>query len=103
LNERDVQEVSGRPGLVIRGAVLPVLHLGDLLGWHSEGWLEIGVIVQVSGTDFILAVDSFVGRDDVIIKPVEAFKPKGVAGATLSREGVLVLVLDLRELVEPLH
>ena len=103
LNERDLQEVSGKPSLVIRGAVLPVLRLADLLGWSSEGWPEIGVIVQVGGTDFILAIDSFVGRDDVIIKPVEAFKPKGVAGATLSREGVLVLVLDLRQLVETLH
>jgi two-component system chemotaxis sensor kinase CheA len=103
LSELDLQEVSGKPSLVIRGAVLPIFRLGDLLGWHSENRPEIGVIVQVGGSDFILAVDSFVGRDDVIIKPVEAFKPKGVAGATLSREGVLVLVLDLRELIEKLH
>jgi two-component system, chemotaxis family, sensor kinase CheA len=103
LNERDLQQVSGKATLVIRGAVLPVLRLADLLGWSSEHSPDVGVIVHVDNMEFILAVDSFVGRDDVIIKPLEAFKPKGVAGATLSREGVLVLVLDLRELIETLH
>ncbi len=35
-----------------------------------------------------------------MIKPLDGVKPKGVAGATLSGEGLLVLVLELRELIE---
>ena len=48
----------------------------------------------------ILAVDSLLGQDEVMIKPLEGIKPKGVSGATLSGEGLLVLVLELRELME---
>jgi len=99
LSQKAVQEVSGRPSVVIRGEVLPILRLADLLGWESDSVGEVGVLIQVAGMDFVLAADSFVGRDDVVIKPLDTFKPKGVAGATLSREGVLVLVLDLRELL----
>lgn len=103
LDQREVQEVSGRPSIVIRGEVLPILRLADLLDWPSTAIGNVGVLMEMSGVTFVLAVDSFVGREDVIIKPLDAFKPEGVAGATLSREGILVLVLDLRELLEMLQ
>jgi two-component system chemotaxis sensor kinase CheA len=103
LDNREVQEVSGKPSIVIRGDVLPILKLSDLLNWPSDGLGNVGVLMEISGITLVLAVDSFVGREDVIIKPLDAFKPEGVAGATLSREGVLVLVLDLRELLEMLQ
>jgi hypothetical protein len=38
---------------------------------------------------------------EVMIKPLEGIKPKGVAGATVSGEGDLVLVLELHELLGP--
>jgi len=44
-------------------------------------------------------VDGFVGRDDVVIKPLSDIKPKGIAGATLSGDGAIVLVLDMEELL----
>jgi two-component system chemotaxis sensor kinase CheA len=50
-------------------------------------------------TTFILAIDGFVGRDDVVIKPLHDIKPKGIAGATLSGDGDVVLVLDMEELL----
>jgi two-component system chemotaxis sensor kinase CheA len=34
-----------------------------------------------------------------MIKPLEGVKPRGVAGATISGEGELVLVLELHELL----
>ena len=49
--------------------------------------------------NFVLAVDGFVGRDDVVIKPLEDVKPKGIAGATLSGDGSVVLVLDMEQLL----
>ena len=52
---------------------------------------------------FILAVDGFVGRDEVIIKPLQGVKPKGVAGATLSGDGSVVLILDMEELMATSH
>jgi two-component system chemotaxis sensor kinase CheA len=46
-----------------------------------------------------MAVDGFVGRDDVVIKPLSDIKPKGIAGATLSGDGSIVLVLDMEALL----
>jgi two-component system chemotaxis sensor kinase CheA len=49
-------------------------------------------------------VDGFTGRDDVVIKPLDEIKPKGVAGATLSGDGSVVLVLDIEQLLtEPVR
>jgi two-component system chemotaxis sensor kinase CheA len=44
-------------------------------------------------------VDGFIGRDDVVIKPLDQIKPKGVAGATLAGDGSVVLVLDMEALL----
>lgn len=96
-----VQYVSGRPAINVRGGVLPVLDLTTLIGKArgGEGTGSIGVVATNGSQTFILAVDRLYGRDEVVIKPLAGFKPKGVAGATVSSEGVLVLVLDMRELL----
>jgi two-component system chemotaxis sensor kinase CheA len=96
-----VQRVSGKPAINVRGEVLPVLELGTLLGKPAggEGSGSIGVVATSSGQTFILTVDRLYGQDDVVIKPLAGFKPRGVAGATVSSEGVLVLVLEMRELM----
>ena len=58
-----------------------------------------GVLMHAGDSAFILGVDGFVGRDDVVIKPLSDIKPKGIAGATLSGDGSIVLVLDMEELL----
>jgi two-component system chemotaxis sensor kinase CheA len=39
----------------------------------------------------------------VVIKPLQDMKPKGVAGATLTGDGSVVLVLDIEELLATPH
>lgn len=95
-----LQRVEDRPMLLIRGEVLPILDLAELLGRASSGSADIGVVAVVRGKPIVLLVDGLVGQDEVMIKPLDGMKPKGVAGATLSGEGVLVLVLDLHELLD---
>jgi two-component system chemotaxis sensor kinase CheA len=95
-----IQEVSGKPTLVVRGEVIPLLDLAKLIGRPTSSKNKVGVLAVSGNKSCILAVDSLVGQDEVMIKPLDGLKPKGVAGATLSGEGNLVLVLDLRELLE---
>jgi two-component system chemotaxis sensor kinase CheA len=95
-----VQHVSGQPTLVVRGEALPVLQLSDLLNRPSSGQSLVGVVATSGDKGYVLAVDSFVGQDEVMIKPLEGVKPKGVAGATLSGEGVVVLVLEMHEMLQ---
>jgi two-component system chemotaxis sensor kinase CheA len=100
IEQDKIQYVSGKPNLIVRGDVLPIVDLAVLLGRESAVVDKVGVLATSGQRTVILAVDSLLGQDEVMIKPLEGIKPKGVAGATLSGEGLLVLVLELRELME---
>jgi len=94
-----IQEVGGRATMVIRGEVLPVLPLAGLLGWPLERTPQYGVLMQAAELSFILAVDTFAGREDAVIKSLDDFRPKGVAGVTTLANGQIVLILDMKELL----
>jgi two-component system chemotaxis sensor kinase CheA len=93
------QLISGKPTMVVRGEVLPVLALSKLIGWEDSGQSEVGVLMQMGSYSFILTADGFDGHDDVVIKSLDTFRPKGVAGVTMSSEGKIVLILDVKELL----
>jgi two-component system chemotaxis sensor kinase CheA len=95
----NVQEVGGRATMVVRGEVLPVYSLSYLLGWNPEGVPEYGVLMQTAESTFILAIDGFMGREDAVIKSLDDFRPKGVAGVTTLSNGQIVLILDMKELL----
>lgn len=101
VEEGQLQKVSGRSTMVVRGEVLPVLPLSKLVGWaESDKYPEVGVLMHTGHSSFILSADGFAGHDDVVIKSLETFRPKGVAGVTMSSEGDIVLILDIKELLE---
>jgi len=93
-----VQEVGGRATMVVRGEVMPIYPIAHLLGWTSERVPEYGVLMQTGDVTFILAIDGFMGREDAVIKSLEGFRPKGVAGVTTLSNGQIVLILDMKEL-----
>ncbi|UCV27683.1 chemotaxis protein CheA [Ferribacterium limneticum] len=99
IEQSRIQEVGGKETLVVRGEVLPVITLARLLGWPQEHEPEYGVFMQTAERSFILGVDSFAGRDDAVIKSLEDFRPKGVAGVTTLSNGQIVLILDMKELL----
>jgi two-component system chemotaxis sensor kinase CheA len=59
--------------------------------------------MQSSERSFILSVDSFAGRDDAVIKSLDDFRPRGVAGVTTLSNGQIVLILDMKELLADLN
>jgi two-component system chemotaxis sensor kinase CheA len=99
IQPESVQLVGGRPVLAVRGEVLPVRTLAGLLGWEPTCAPRYGVLVQSALTSFVLAVEGYAGRDDVVIKPLTDLKPRGVAGASLTGDGSVVLVLDMEALL----
>ncbi|MCX7945864.1 MAG: chemotaxis protein CheA [Hydrogenophilus sp.] len=100
INLDEVREVGGRSTLVVRGEVLPILPLPTLLNWPLERMPNYGVLMQMAEFSFILGIDSFAGREDAVIKSLEDFRPKGVAGVTILSNGQIVLILDMKELFE---
>ena len=95
-----IQDVGGKATMVVRGEVLPIVPLSALLGWPREEVPQYGVVMQSGASVFILAIDSFAGREDAVIKSLEVFRPKGVAGVTTLANGQIVLILDMKELLE---
>jgi len=100
ISPAELQQVSGKATMVVRGEVLPVLPLARLIGWDATETPEVGVLMQVGTHSFILSADGFAGHDDVVIKSLDTFRPKGVAGVTMSSEGEIVLILDIKELLD---
>jgi two-component system chemotaxis sensor kinase CheA len=100
LESAAIQRVGGRATIVVRDHVLAVRSLGALLGWPSTEKPRYGVLMQSAHSAFVLAVDDYVGREDVVIKPLTDIKPEGVAGATLAGDGSVVLVLDMEPLLK---
>jgi len=95
-----IQDVGGKATMVVRGEVLPIAPLSTLLGWPRERVPQYGVLMQAAEWSFILAIDSFAGREDAVIKSLDDFRPKGVAGVTTLSNGQIVLILDMKELLE---
>jgi two-component system chemotaxis sensor kinase CheA len=102
IEKEKMQEVGGKETLVVRGEILPVIALSRLLGWPQLQHPEYGVLMQTSERSFILSVDSFAGRDDAVIKSLDDFRPRGVAGVTTLSNGQIVLILDMKELLSDL-
>ena len=102
IEQARMQEVGGKETLVVRGEILPVIALSRLLGWPQLQAPEYGVLMQTAERSFILAVDNFAGRDDAVIKALDDFRPRGVAGVTTLSNGQIVLILDMKELLSDL-
>ena len=103
LDPAEVQMVSGRAALTVRDEVLQLRSLARMLGRPLEKAPRYGVLMQSTVMRYILAVDSFAGREDVIVKPITDVKPKGVAGVTLASDGSVVLVLEMEALLATPH
>ncbi|NMQ28513.1 chemotaxis protein CheA [Candidatus Accumulibacter phosphatis] len=102
IDHERMQEVGGKETVVVRGEILPVIALSRLLGWPQLQRPEYGVLMQTAERSFILAVDNFAGRDDAVIKALDDFRPRGVAGVTTLSNGQIVLILEMKELLSDL-
>lgn len=83
-----------------RGAVVSLVSLGELLAIHSTVPATKAIVVHRNGERLAFAVDRMLGRQEVVIRPIEdplARRP-GIAGATDLGDGRPTLVLDLVEL-----
>jgi len=94
----EIQTVQGKEAILLRGKLLPVVRLGDVVGRPSTATLSrIPVIVLEMGERRTgVAVDALVGQQEIVVKSFEA--PKGMlkvfSGATILGDGKPALILD---------
>jgi two-component system chemotaxis sensor kinase CheA len=101
----DTRPVGGRPCMVLRDTVVPLVWLRDCLslegGDRDAGAGPIEVVVVRSGEGRMgLVVDGLAGKQDVVIKHLPGFlgDVPGVAGATILGDGSVALIVDVAAL-----
>ncbi len=89
---------------VLRDRTIPLIDLAEVLGTprkRDRNSDVLAVVVSVAGQVGALEVDQLRDRIDVILRPIDGLLSgaPGIAGATLTDDGQVLLVLDLQELL----
>jgi two-component system chemotaxis sensor kinase CheA len=101
----DIQNLLGTRGMLqLRGDLVPLVHLGDLLDVRSNpnDPNDRVVIVTEAGDEsrFGLIVDELCGHQQVVVKSIEESygSVPGIAGATILGNGRVAFILDVEKL-----
>jgi two-component system, chemotaxis family, sensor kinase CheA len=101
----DIHNLMGARGMLqLRGVLVPVVHLCDLLnlGANAAGGDERIVIIADAGdgSRFGIMVDELLGHQQVVVKSMEESygAVPGVGGATILGNGRVALILDVEKL-----
>ncbi len=100
--DREVNVVDGQTTVTVRDRALPLYRLNDWLKLRGEtvrprSSNDQVVLVQVGAQLLALTVDSVIGQEEVVIKPLGDLlrSVEGFAGATITGDGHIALILDL--------
>jgi two-component system chemotaxis sensor kinase CheA len=107
-NKGDIKMLGQTDAIVVRGKVVPVVHLHRLLGLEGSNEEEFELLITHLGdekTKLALVVDSVLRQQDILVKPIsDTLKGiKGISGATILGDGQVVLVLDVGQFISKAH
>lgn len=103
---REIKTVEGYWTVRLRGDILPVIDIGELLENRKvelEEDKEYTVIVSYRQNRGIgLMVDNILGEQEIVLKPLEKHYAAipGLSGAAILGDGKIVLVLDVVSLIQ---
>ncbi|MFN8629870.1 MAG: chemotaxis protein CheA [Chloroflexota bacterium] len=98
-----ISTVRGAPVINLRDRVVPIAQLdgalGDLerpLAPNGRGFVNM-VVVRSREKELALAVDEFVGQQEIVLKSMSAFTGRlvGISGGTIMADGRVGLVVDI--------
>lgn len=98
--------VDGQLTIVVRNKAIPLFYLEHWLvkGSNKKLRREQGhvVIVQIGSQQVGFVVDSLIGQEEVVIKPLDNLLQgtPGMAGATITSDGGIALILDVPNLLK---
>jgi len=98
--------VDGRECIVVRDKVFPLFHIKRWLVGKGKGQEEPAnahVVIVAMGTKQVgFVVDQLVGQEEVVIKPLgRALQgTPGMAGATITGDGRIALIIDVPSLLQ---
>jgi two-component system chemotaxis sensor kinase CheA len=106
VHKDQIKMINGKKMVNIRDRVLPVVNLGNLVGTSDdekeEGeWMYL-VIVEIGDRRFGMLVDKLHGQEEIVMKSMGEYLKgtAGIAGACVTGDGKVILILDMGGLVE---
>jgi two-component system chemotaxis sensor kinase CheA len=98
-----IEEVAGAPVYRLRGVLLPLIDLAEVLGVPREEATQrnqVIAVLQAGNRRFGLLVDRVVNTEEIVVKALSArLKNIGVySGATILGDGKVALILDVQNL-----
>lgn len=100
LSQQDIKTIQDKEVILLRGNVLPVLRLSDILDVQQDmtgGEQDLYVVVVKTGQRRAgLIVDTLIGQQEIVIKSLGKLLNgfKEFAGATILGDGRVALILD---------
>ncbi|CAH7346494.1 Sensor histidine kinase CheAY [Vibrio chagasii] len=105
LDPEQTNMINGQLTTTVRGRTVPLISLGK---WLSKSTIDSiseqsgdVLLMHVGSASIAVIVDNVIGQEEVVIKPLGAFAKdsKGVAGATITSNGDIALILDLSDII----
>ncbi|MDR2446362.1 MAG: chemotaxis protein CheA [Treponema sp.] len=104
IKPEDVKMIDNYEVFNIRNDVVSLLRLNRLFGIKTEEKQEYNFIVIVGTAEKKMGfmVDSLIGEEDVVIKPLrdQFTNSPGIAGASILGDGSVSLIIDVSQLLE---
>lgn len=104
-DDRSLETVDGRRLLRLRGELLPVRSLAEILGLGADGPSDPGgrgfvLVLEPAGHRFGLVVDAVHDSEEIVVEPIASVLRNITlfAGTTLLGDGSIAIVLDLKSL-----
>lgn len=96
-DDNRIEDINGAPVLRLRGRLLPIISLPELMGTskaaEGEGFI---VITQIGERQFGILVDSVFHTEEIVVKPMSS-KLRHIplfSGNTILGDGAVVLIVD---------
>lgn len=109
LDLQKTNTVDNQLTMIVRNKAIPLFYLQDWLtrpnAENKRADRKIGhvVVLQLSTHKQVgFVVDSLIGQEEVVIKPLDALLQgtPGMAGATITSDGGIALILDVPGLLK---
>ncbi|NVK25996.1 MAG: chemotaxis protein CheA [Gammaproteobacteria bacterium] len=98
--------VDGQQTVIVRDKAIPLFYLEDWLIKSPKAQEERNeghvVVIQIGVQQVGFVVDSLIGQEEVVIKPLDAMLQgtPGMAGATITSDGGIALIFDVPNLLK---
>ena len=103
IESNDIKKISGKEVLNLRGDVIPIIRLGEILDCKkSDDADQLLVVVVKKGERLAgVVVDELIGQQEIVIKSIGKYikNHKIISGATILGNGEVALILDVNTLI----